>query len=101
MKSLTTLMSSLLLSTTALANSAILLGPNLEPASVELQAISPNVIKVINAKGAEQSLRPEDVLRLTLTRAELPTPDAQRSVQRHLDLSIMINLQTYCFFIVG
>lgn len=90
MKSLTTLMSSLLLSTTALANSAILLGPNLEPTSVELQAISPTLIKVINAKGAEQSLKPEDVLRLTLTRAELPTPDAQRSVLTLRDGQIIV-----------
>ncbi|MEM9347033.1 MAG: hypothetical protein AAGB26_10495 [Planctomycetota bacterium] len=65
---------SLLIASSALGQSAILLGPDLEPVSVQLQALSPDAIEVIDVKGKTQTLQIEQALRLTLTSNSIATP---------------------------
>ena len=85
MKCLLTVICSLVLGTQAMsAPQAVLLGPDLEPVSVQLKSISPEVIKVIDAVGQEKELKPEEVLRLTLASdtGTTPSPAQTRVVLR-------------------
>jgi len=90
MKFFITALCSLLLSTPALANNAVLLGPDLEPRTVQLQALAPHGVKVVDANGNEQVLPPGEVLRLTMTRTASSTPDPERSVLTLRDGQVLV-----------
>jgi hypothetical protein len=90
MKTLITAICSLLLCTQAMGNNAVILGPDLEPVSVRLEAITPNAIKVIDAQVGERLLKPDEVLRLTFTRADASTPDPKRSVLTLRDGQVLV-----------
>ncbi|MEM6259180.1 MAG: hypothetical protein AAGI37_12925 [Planctomycetota bacterium] len=65
---------SLLTAAPAFGQDAILLGSELEPVPVQLQALSPDSIEVIDADGNKQVLQPEQALRLTLTGSTIAAP---------------------------
>ncbi|MEM6507833.1 MAG: hypothetical protein AAF711_20550, partial [Planctomycetota bacterium] len=65
---------SLLTAAPAFGQDAILLGSELEPVPVRLQALSPDSIEVIDAEGNKQILQPEQALRLTLTGSTIAAP---------------------------
>lgn len=77
MKYLIAFLGSLLLSTsTVAAQQAVLLGPDLEPVPVWLESLSPSKVRVTDAQSKGRSLKPEDVLRLTLSGVS-STPPSQ------------------------
>jgi len=90
MKMLITALCSLLLSTQTLANNAVLLGPDLEPRTVRLQAMTPGGFEVIDEQGEPRLLKPDEVLRLTLTRPRPSTPEAQQSVLTLRDGQVLV-----------
>ncbi|MFK7788449.1 MAG: hypothetical protein AB8C95_03005, partial [Phycisphaeraceae bacterium] len=91
MKYLIAVCCSLLLCTQVFASQqAVLLGPDLEPVSVRLQAISSDVIKVVDGRGDTQTLKPEDVLRLTFSRRALETPDPSRAIVTLRDGQVLV-----------
>lgn len=91
MRCLITALCSLLLSTQApCAQPAILLGPDLEPVSVQLKALSPEAIVVVDDQGGVSALKPEAVLRLTMSRVQRSTSDSKRSVLTLRDGQVLV-----------
>ncbi|MGB0767163.1 MAG: hypothetical protein ACPGYV_05595 [Phycisphaeraceae bacterium] len=90
MKRLLALLCCPLLCSQAIANTAELLGPDLEPKWVEIRTIAPELIRVDDGRGEALLLDPDEVLRLTLSRNEPETRDPGRSAVYLRDGQVLV-----------
>jgi hypothetical protein len=93
MKCLYTLACCLLLSVHAHADTpAVLLGADLEPTTIRLQSLSPKSITVTDRRGEMQTMRADDVLRLTLTGRSIVPPDGDRAILTLRDGQVLVGM---------